>query len=39
MIAVITGNLEVFNDAIRQLKGEGVKARILNGKATKGVEV
>lgn len=39
MIAVITGDLVKFNDAIRALKGEGVKARILSDNETKGVEV
>lgn len=39
MIAVITGDLVKFNDAIHALKGEGVKARILSDNETKGVEV
>lgn len=35
MIAIITGNLDVFNDAIQKLRSEGVKTRILTDEVLK----
>lgn len=38
MIAVITGDLDVFNDAIEKLRSEGVKTRILTNETLEGGE-
>lgn len=38
MIAIITGDLNVFNDAIQKLRSEGVKTRILTDELLEGGE-